>query len=285
MVMRGNINWCFVVFSLICLAFIVKPVKDKQQFVEIKGKKQYYLSKGNGEPVIVFITGLGPTLDDFAELQNKLCKNNRVICYDRAGIGNSESYNTERNLENITFELKELVEAIGLNKPFLLVGHSRGGVIARYFVNKYADKVSGLVLIDPAIPEHKWLKRQLRTESEKKVFDTYYESFCRDSIKYSPTIRNEFLNTFKNDSADVAGKGFPVSIPVTLIASNKIVNIKYNAEEVKIKEELIRAYLKINPAIKLVFTNKAGHFIHDEQPKLVIDEIQAVLAKVAAGTK
>lgn len=274
-----------ILFSLFCFSFMDKPNNNKQQFVEIRGKKQYYLSKGNGEPVIVLVTGLGPTMDDFAEIQNKLSKNNRVICYDRAGIGNSESYNNERNLENISNELKELTDAIGLNKPFLLVGHSRGGLIARYFVNKYPDKVKGLVLIDPAIPEHKWLKRQLRTEIEKKEFDKYYESFCTDSTQYTKTIRNEFLNTFKNDSAAVAGKGFPLSIPITLIASNKISNIKYNAEEVKIKEELVRSYLKINPTIKLVFTDKAGHFIHDEQPKLVIGEINAILAKLAEEKK
>lgn len=274
-----------IIFSLICFSFIDKPNNDKQQFVEIRGKKQYYLSKGNGEPVIVFITGLGPTMDDFAAIQNKLSKTNRVICYDRPGIGSSEPYNNERNLENISSELKELVDAIGLNKPFLLVGHSRGGLIARYFVNKYPDKVTGLVLIDPAIPEHKWLKRQLRTELERKEFDKYYESFCTDSINYTKTIRNEFLNTFKNDSAEVAGKGFPLSIPITLIASNKISNIKYNAEEVKIKEELVKSYLKINPNIKLIFTDKAGHFIHDDQPKLVIGEINAMLAKVAANAK
>lgn len=274
-----------IIFSLICFSFIDKPNNGKQQFVEIRGKKQYYLSKGNGEPVIVFVSGLGPTMDDFAGIQNKLSKNNRVICYDRAGIGNSESYNNERNLENISSELKELVDAIGLNKPFLLVGHSRGALIARYFVNKHPDKVKGLVLIDPAIPEHKWLKRQLRTEPEKKEFDKYYESFYTDSMNYTKTIRNEFLNTFKNDSADVAGKGFPLSIPITLIASNKISNIKYNAEEVKIKEELIKSYLKINPNIKLIFTNKAGHFIHDDQPKLVIGEINAILAEVAVHSK
>ena len=274
-----------IIFSLICFSFVDKPKKDKQQFIEIRGKKQYYLNKGNGEPAIVFITGLGPTMDDFEELQNRLSKTNRVICYDRAGIGNSESYNNERTLENISSELKELLDAIGLNKPFLLVGHSRGGVIGRYFVDKYPDKIKGFVLIDPAIAEHKWLKRQLRTEPERIEFDNYYNSFCTDSINYTKTIRNEFINAYKNDSADVSGKGFPQAIPITLISSTKISDIKYSAEEVKIKVDLVKSYLKINPNIKLVFTDKAGHFIHDDQPKLVIKEITTVLSILSADKK
>jgi pimeloyl-ACP methyl ester carboxylesterase len=172
-----------------------------------------------------------------------------------------------------------------LDQSFVLVGHSRGGLIARYFVNKYPEKVCGLVLIDPAIPELKNLKRQLRTEEERKEFDAFYESFYTDSVKYSKTIRNEFKHTFESDSAEVAGKGFPGTIPITLIVSNKITRVKYNAQEVKIKENIVRSYLKINPAIKLVFTNKAGHFVHDEQPKLVIKEITSVINGLSAKVK
>lgn len=267
-----------IFFALICFSFVGRQIdKDKEQFVDIRGKKQFYLSKGAGKPVVIFITGLGPTMDDFQNVQNKISKTTQTICYDRAGIGKSESFNNERTLENISSELKEIVDAIGLDKPFLLVGHSRGGVIARYFTSKYPEKVSGLVLIDPALPEHRWLRKQLRTENEKIDFDNYYNSFCTDSTKYSATIRNEFQNTFSTDSALVSGKGFPINIPITLIASNKITKDKYSSEDVKIKTELIKAYLKLNPKIKLIFTDKAGHFIHDDQPNLVVDEILSMI--------
>jgi len=276
-------RYTIILFGLIFFSFVGRQTdKDKEQFVDIRGKKQFYLSKGAGEPVVVFITGLGPTMDDFQNVQNKISKTTWTICYDRAGIGNSESFNNERTLENIASELKEMVDAIGLDKPFLLVGHSRGGVIARYFVSKYPEKVSGLVLIDPALPEHRWLRKQLRTEREKIDFDNYYNSFCTDSTKYSATIRNEFQNTFSTDSALVSGKGFPVNIPITLIASNKITKDKYSSEDVKIKTELIKAYLKLNPKIKLIFTDKAGHFIHDDQPNLVVNEILS-MTKILKG--
>jgi pimeloyl-ACP methyl ester carboxylesterase len=270
-----------LLFSIICFSFICKQdKKDKEQFVEINGKKQYYLSKGTAEPVIVFVTGLGPTMDDFKKVQNTLSKQTRVICYDRAGIGKSETFNNERNLENISTELKLLTEKIGLIKPFILVGHSRGGLIARYFTDKYPTQVCALVLIDPAIPELKERKLKLRTESEKKELDVYYQSFCTDTITYTPTIRNEFKNTFQNDSIDVFGKGFSSCIPITIIASNKLTKEKYSKEDNEIKMGLINKYKAINPAIKIVLTNKSGHFIHDEEPKLVCKELLYVLKKV-----
>jgi len=233
----------------------------------------------------VFITGLGPTMDDFQEIQKKVSKYSKTICYDRAGMGKSESFNNERNLENICSELKELVDKIGLDKPFIFVGHSKGGLIARYFIDKYPGKVCGLILIDPALPEHKWKKRELRTDKEKIDFDNFYNSFCSDTTKYSATIRNEFKNAYTTDSSMVYGKGFSQNIPITLIASDKITKDKYSKEETKIKVDILNSYLKINPQIKLILTDKSGHFIYDTEPKLVINEIVAMVDKLKTSSK
>ncbi|MCW3075839.1 MAG: Prolyl aminopeptidase [Bacteroidetes bacterium] len=279
-------RYIIILVALIFSSFVyIQTGKNKEQFVEIRGKKQFYISKGVGEPVVVFITGLGPTMDDFQIIQNKISKSTRAICYNRAGIGNSESFNNDRTLQNIASELKEMADALSLNKPFILVGHSRGALIARYFVSQYPQKVCGLILIDPAIPEHKSLKRQLRTNTEKTDFDKLYNSFCTDSTKYSATIRNEFRNTFTTDSSLVSGKGFPLNIPITIIASNKITQHKYSIEETKIKVDLLKSYLKINPQIKLIFTDKSGHFIYDTEPTLVIREIAAILDNIKTNKK
>jgi hypothetical protein len=125
----------------------------------------------------------------------------------------------------------------------------------------------------------------LRTDQEKIKFDSYYNSFCTDSIAYSATIRSEFKNTFTTDSSLVFGKGFPLHIPITLIASNKITDDKYSKKETKIKEELLNSYLKINPKIKLIFTNKSGHYIYDTEPKLVINEIISMAGKLKTSSK
>lgn len=272
-----------ILFSLICFSFADKQSrKDNIQFVEINSKKQYYLSKGVGNPVVVFVTGLGPSMDDFFEIQNKIAKTTRTLCYDRAGIGKSESLGNERNLENISNELKELLDKVGLDKPVILVGHSRGGLIARYFVNKYPDSVCGLILIDPAIPELRWKKRLLRTEKEKIEFDNYYNSFCNDSTKYSATIRNEFKAP---DSASIADTSFPLNIPITILASNQITKDKYSKDENNIKVGLLTNYLKVASQIKLILTDKSGHFIYEDEPKLVINEIVLMVKKIKIEEK
>lgn len=270
-----------ILLSLFCLSFMPWRLgKDKEQFVEIRGKKQFYLSKGLGEPVVVFVTGLGPTMDDLSGLQNTIAKTTKTFCYNRAGIGRSESYNNERSLENISAELKELLDKVGIDKPIVLVGHSRGGLIVRFFTDKYPDRVCGAVLIDPALPELKPKRRALRTEAEKIEFDKYYNSFSTDSTKYSAIIRNEFRNFYASDSSSVANKGFSATHPVTIIGSIKTTKDKYSKEDNIIKTEIFNDYIKKFPHIKLILTNKSGHFIYDEEPKLISDEILLLITKI-----
>src|SRR5689334_7507329 len=73
-------------------------------FIELNGKKQYYIDKGKGAPTVVFITGLGVAMSNFAQLQEEISKTSRTICYDRAGIGKSEALDNERTLENMCAE-------------------------------------------------------------------------------------------------------------------------------------------------------------------------------------
>jgi pimeloyl-ACP methyl ester carboxylesterase len=267
--------------SLVLFSFMNnKTNQDEIKFTEVKGKKHYYRLSGEGNPVVVFVSGLGPTMDDFLKIQNKISKTNQTLCYDRAGVGNSEPINNERNLKNISDELKEFLYKVIPGKEFILVGHSRGGLIVRYFANKYPENVKGLVLLDPAIPEWKYKKRTLRTEQEKIDFDKLSNSFCTDSSIYSYTIRSEFKNTYITDSALVADKGFPINLPVTMLVSSKVGKEKYNAKEMEQKFDLVKSYLKSAPHIRLVFTNRSGHFIHEDEPKLVIKEIILLLTKI-----
>jgi len=276
--MTKYLSTCLIAIFISAISFGQTNKKsDSLQFVEIRGKKQYYVNKGEGNPVVVFVSGLGPTMDDFFEIQNKISKTTQTFCYDRAGVGKSEPFNNDRSLENISSELKELLEKVKISKPFILVGHSRGGLIARFFANKYPDKICGLILIDPALPEHRSMKRSQRTDKEKVEFDAFYNSFCTDSIKYSATIRSEFNAA---DSASISGKNFPSNIPITIIASNKITKDKYSKADTKIKVDLLNAYLKTAPQIKLILTNKSGHFIHEDEPKLVVKEILLMINKL-----
>ncbi|HTA84507.1 MAG TPA: alpha/beta hydrolase [Bacteroidia bacterium] len=252
------------------------PNTGDGKFIEIQGKKEYVVDKGIGEPVVVFISGLGDDLSSFSEVQKNISKLTRTISYDRAGIGKSESLGNARSIDNISNELNELLTKLDSNQHFILVGHSRAGLIMRYFTNKYPEKVAGMVFIDPTSIEILNKKRAVRTDVDRMKYDSINKSTYSDTLNFSKTIRNEYYNFYTTDTILVKGKDIPNNIPVTILASRKYNNEKYNKEDIDLKLELYNSWVKKAPQIKLIVTEKSGHAIQVDEPKLVIKEITSM---------
>lgn len=248
--------------------------------MEINGKKQYYCDKGRGQPAIVFLTGIGPGMEDFSGLQKQLSKKFRTLAYDRSGYGRSEENRAERNLENTVSELKALLAKLLQNESFILVAHSRGASVARFFAHERPGSLKGMVLVDPALPELMSRKRKIRTETERRELDAYYANFCTDTVKYSQVIRNEFYHCFNSDSVFLSNKPFAGNIPVTILASVKNTWTAYSAKEIEIKTDILKSYLQKAPHLKLILTEKSGHFIHHDEPQLVVQEIELMTKRV-----
>jgi len=81
----------------------------------------------------------------------------RVCCYDRAGLGWSDPGPMPRTAGRSADELRRLLDRAGEPEPYLLVGHSFGGLVMRIFASRYRAETAGLVLVDPAHPED-WVK-------------------------------------------------------------------------------------------------------------------------------
>ena len=89
------------------------------------------------------------TRPELNPLRDKVAAQARVFSYDRAGLGWSDATDKPRTLANVVDDLHRLLDAVALPQPYVLVGHSYGGLIVRQFANAYPDEVAGLVLVDP----------------------------------------------------------------------------------------------------------------------------------------
>jgi pimeloyl-ACP methyl ester carboxylesterase len=118
--------------------------------VDIGEHKMHIYCIGQGSPTVILEAGLKDFSVFWSRVQPELAKSTRVCVYDRAGYGWSENSPKQRTIENITAELHALVTNSYIEKPFVLVGHSFGGAIARLYANKYPDDVAGMVLVDAA---------------------------------------------------------------------------------------------------------------------------------------
>ncbi|MEI5908601.1 alpha/beta hydrolase [Bacillus spongiae] len=104
--------------------------------------------KGNTGPLIVILTGMGCSFDEWHEVIEMLSKNNRMLTFHRPGLGQSELGNGIRNTETTVQDLDRLLHHFEIKEPFYLVGHSYGGLCAQHFAKAYPDRLAGIILVD-----------------------------------------------------------------------------------------------------------------------------------------
>jgi pimeloyl-ACP methyl ester carboxylesterase len=119
------------------------------RWVDADGLRLQLHCIGEGRPTVMLEAGLGNGITHWAALQPQLAEHTRVCAYDRAGLGWSEAGSFPRDADRIAREFAALVEASGESGPFVLVGHSNGGLYARLFAYRQPEAVAGLVLLDP----------------------------------------------------------------------------------------------------------------------------------------
>ena len=119
------------------------------KLVDIGGYKLHYILQGEGEHTIVFIAGAKAFSFDWKLVQDEVSKFAKTISYDRPGLAWSDPGPMPRTFDQDVYELHEMLTRLKLKPPYILVGHSLGGLIAREFSKTYPKDVEGLVLVDP----------------------------------------------------------------------------------------------------------------------------------------
>lgn len=128
------------------------------RMIEIGGGARLHLYETgkHAGPTVILEAGLCATSLNWRPLQQELSSFARVVAYDRAGLGWSDAVKTARTPTALTLELRGLLEAAGIEGPYILAGHSFGAFIAQSFTERFPEEVAGLVLIDPLRAEQWW---------------------------------------------------------------------------------------------------------------------------------
>src|SRR5262245_6462444 len=120
------------------------------RFYEVGGRRLLLHRSGSGAPAVVFLPGGGAVGLDYLNVQQAAGELTTSLLYDRAGTGWSDRVELPRSSAQVTDELRALLAAAGIGAPYVLVGHSLGGLYGRHFAQRFPDEVAGLVLLDPA---------------------------------------------------------------------------------------------------------------------------------------
>lgn len=123
------------------------------RLVDVDGRKFHVHALGEGQPVVVFEAALGGSSLSWTFVHAPVAAFTRSIAYDRAGFGWSDAGPLPRTAGRVADDLQTLLARAGEPPPYLLVGHSFGGLVARIFASRHPGLLAGLVLVDPAHPE------------------------------------------------------------------------------------------------------------------------------------
>jgi pimeloyl-ACP methyl ester carboxylesterase len=121
--------------------------------IDVGGFRLHLNCAGEGRPTVILDAALGGSSVSWALVQPAIASLTRVCSYDRAGFGWSEGAPGPRTVGRIVDELRTLLERAGEPPPFVLVGHSFGGLVMRVFATRYRADTLGVVLVDPAHPQ------------------------------------------------------------------------------------------------------------------------------------
>jgi pimeloyl-ACP methyl ester carboxylesterase len=122
------------------------------RLVELGGHRLHLLESGSGSPTIVLEAGLMSTILSWSDLHRALAPSYRVVSYDRAGLGWSDLGPMPRTADRIVDELHTLLKRAAIPPPYILVGHSFGGLTMPLFAARFPGEIAGMVLVDPVAP-------------------------------------------------------------------------------------------------------------------------------------
>jgi pimeloyl-ACP methyl ester carboxylesterase len=145
----------FCILLLIVLPSGILNAQDIEppgSLVSVNDHQLHLDCQGEGQPAVIIEAGLASWSIHWRMVQTGIANFTRVCTYDRAGYGWSETGPEPRMVERLTDELAQLLETAEIDTPYILVGHSFGGLIAQAFYAQYPDSVVGLVLIDSPNP-------------------------------------------------------------------------------------------------------------------------------------
>jgi len=238
---------------------------------------------GKNTSTVVFESGLGVDKNTWDGVFKILAKKNKVFAYDRAGLGESPSSNTPRDSCTIARELHETLAASNTKPPYVLVGHSIGGLYQYVFGTLYPEDVAGLVLVDSHLPEpwihqakiplpkeHLYLKNKPNyfMRLQKKLVEKYTVGGKEDANKY-----------YCLENIDITK---PVKFPVRIIQAfdNKNTPPPLLAWHKKRGKWYFQEWFHILGKKVPIREVNSGHYIQEDRPEVVTDEIQKLLTTI-----
>lgn len=252
---RGTLALLAAAFAL----FLSQIAFGRDATVVVDGQAYHLDISGTAGPTIVFEAGLGTDSTTWKSIAGPVGTFARVVLYDRAGLGRSASValtNTPITAAGAVKTLHAVLAAADVRPPYLLVGHSLGGLYVQMFARTYPAEVAGVVLVDSAAAN---APSELKTLARLEPGTVAYR---------------EEMGVAESNRQVTAGGPFP-AVPLTVIAATD------HGPHFKTWEptlmRLQQQLATISPHGSLVVAEGCGHDVQTDCPQIVIEAIRRMV--------
>lgn len=241
----------------------------KNQTIKLNNSIIEYSLKGEGSRSIVLINGFRMPLDSWYMLYPDIEKLGKVFAYNRPGVGNSSKATSDQTGVTVVETLRSLLKAVAIAPPYILVGHSLGGLFTNLYARLYPEEVSAIVLVESAHPNEPKRQKELQQHNFVLAINNGLKSFERifEKYKYSEDEKiEETINQINN------ANGFP-PIPVAVVSGAKkmpFVPEKNFEIHLQFQKELIA----LSSNSKHYLAECSGHFPQITEPEIVLAAIR-----------
>lgn len=232
---------------------------------------QYALVQHHTVPV-VFENGLDGRMEWWKKVIPDISKDSTTFAYNRPGYGKSDPATTPRDGQHIVDELRALLRSKGLNPPYILVGHSLGGLYMQLYARRYPEEVSALILVDSTHP------RQMEGAGSLDKQPFWFRALF--NVMLGATAKQE-LALLPQTSAQLLAYPAPAHKTVLVLSAAK--PLKEKSALADDANEKRRDIARLYSGSKQVWVD-SGHGIPLEKPEAVIAAIREAQAMQAEST-
>lgn len=274
------------------------------RLVDIGGYRLHIDCQGTGNPTVILEAGLGDVgTISWSAVQPAVAKSTRVCSYDRGGLGWSDASPFRRDPTHETNELHTLLTVAGIQPPYVVVGHSYGGDLARLLVSRFPTGVVGLVLVEAA-NEDQWDKipeahadwgtylKTCRAERIKARFGlvrlghdsvpSVAESFSYGPKQIVATCGEAWAILSRGPKEVKPARSFG-ALPLIVVSAGK--NFWEKAETWAVWQAMQASDSTMSSCSARVIAANAQHEVEHDQPDVVIAQVERMVSAVRSIDK
>lgn len=223
--------------------------------------------EGHGRPSIILESGLGDTLEAWQPVQAAIASGcARTVAYNRAGYPGSDPATGLRDAATIVAELRSELRHRGIDPPYVLVGHSLGGLYMQYFARRYGEEVIGLVLVDSTHWNQQLLMGSDIRDPEAKHGVT---------MLFMTLIARRELAGSERAGEQVHASPRATRIPTVVLSSTAAFRGETPVSRTaaaRLQESIVADF----PAARHIRVGGSGHYIQADRPQVVVDAVRAL---------